>query len=97
MTLHNLFPLVALALNLTLIALVLYRDFQSRINRTFAYFLAGLAVWNFGVFVLRSTTAPSRALFWERAVFVGLIPVIPLYYHFVLLFLNRTQVWRRML
>src|SRR5205807_8096071 len=45
-TIHNLFPLVALALNLTLIALVLYRDFQSRINRTFAYFLAGLAVWN---------------------------------------------------
>ncbi len=98
MTIHNLFPLVALALNLTLIALVLYRDFQSRINRTFAYFLAGLAVWNFGVFMLRlPAAAPSWALFWERAVFVGLIPVIPLYYHFVLLFLNRTQVWRRML
>jgi signal transduction histidine kinase len=96
-TLHNLLPLVALALNLTLMALVLFRDFQSRINRTFAYFLAGLAMWNFGVFMLRLAKTPSTALFWERAVFVGLIPVAPLYYHFVLLFLNRTQAWRRML
>jgi len=96
-TIHNLLPLVALALNLTLIALVLYRDFQSRINRTFAYFLSGLAMWNFGVFMLRAAPTPATALFWERAVFVGLIPVIPLYYHFVLLFLNRTQAWRRML
>jgi signal transduction histidine kinase len=96
-TLHNLLPLVALALNLTLMALVLFRDFQSRINRTFAYFLAGLAMWNFGVFMLRLAKLPPTALFWERAVFVGLIPVAPLYYHFVLLFLNRTQAWRRML
>ena len=97
MTIHNLLPLVALALNLTLIALVLYRDFQSRINRTFAYFLGGLAIWNFGVFMLRLTDVPTTALFWDRAVFVGIIPVIPLYYHFVLLFLSRTQAWRRQL
>jgi signal transduction histidine kinase len=96
-TLHNLVPLVAFALNLTLLVLVLYRDYHSRINRTFAYFLGGLAIWNFGVFMLRASRNPGTALFWEHAVFVGLIGVPALYYHFVLLFLNLTQKWRRLL
>lgn len=97
MTLHNLVPLVSLALNLTLLGLVLYRDYQSRINRTFAYFVASLGIWNFGVFMLRMSTNAASALFWEHAVFVGLIPLPALYYHFVLLFLNLTQRRRRFL
>jgi signal transduction histidine kinase len=96
-TLHQLVPLVTLALNLTLLGLVLYRDFRSRINRTFACFLGGLAIWNFGVFMLRGSDDPARALFWEHVVFVGLIPVPTLYYHFVLLFLGATEQWRRVL
>ncbi len=97
MTLHSLVPLVSLALNLTLLGLVLYRDYQSRINRTFAYFVACLGIWNFGVFMLRTSADAASALFWEHAVFVGLIPLAALYYHFVLLFLNLTQRWRRLL
>jgi len=96
-TLHQLVPLVTLALNLTLLGLVLYRDSSSRINRTFACFLAGLAIWNVGVFMLRDSVDASRALFWEHVVFVGLIPVPTLYYHFVLLFLGVTEQWRRVL
>jgi signal transduction histidine kinase len=97
MTIHQLVPLVTLALNLTLLTLVLYRDYHSRINRTFAYFLAGLSLWNFGVFMLRSSSEPAAARFWETVVFVGLIPVPALYYHFVLLFLNQTERRRPML
>ena len=97
MTIHNLVPLVTLALNFTLIALVLYRDPHSRINRTFAYFLGGQAIWNFGVFMLRASGSADGALFWEHAVFFGVIPIPALYYHFVLLFLSLSQRRRRIL
>jgi signal transduction histidine kinase len=96
-TLHQLVPLVTLALNLTLLGLVLYRDYRSWINRTFACFLVGLATWNFGVFMLRGSVDPAQALFWEQVVFIGLIPVPTFYYHFVLLFLGLIGQWRRVL
>jgi signal transduction histidine kinase len=97
LTTHQLVPLATLALNLTLLTLVLYRDHQSRLNRMTAYFLAGVATWNVGVFGLRLSDTAAWALVWERVVFLGLIPLPALYYHFVLLFLDLTHRRRRVL
>jgi signal transduction histidine kinase len=87
-TLHELVPLVAFILNLTLVAVVLYRDHQSTLNRVFAAFACALAVWNFGVFVLRSTGDTGTAFLVEKFLHVGVILVPVLYYHFVVIFLE---------
>jgi signal transduction histidine kinase len=97
LTPHELLPLVAFLLNVSLAGITLFRNPASRLNRVFAYFVSGLAVWNFGVFLLRQTPDPSHAYLWEILIHVGLIPVPALYYHFVLVFLERTTQHRRSL
>jgi signal transduction histidine kinase len=96
-TLHKLLPLIAFLLNVSLAGITLFRNRESRLNRVFAYFLAGLALWNFGVFMLRQAPDPATAYFWEVVIFVGVIPVPIFYYHFVLIFLERTSQHRRSL
>ncbi len=97
MTPHKLLPLVAFLLNVSLAGITLARNRASRLNRVFAYFLSGLALWNFGVFMLRQAPDPSSAAFWEVVIHIGLIPVPALYYHFVLVFLESTTQHRRSL
>jgi len=88
MIVHKLLPLVALGLNLLLLASALAPDRRSRRNLLFACLAAALAVWNFGVFELRTTADPDAALVWERLLHVGVIPIPVLFYHYVLAFLD---------
>jgi signal transduction histidine kinase len=97
LTPHKLLPLVAFLLNVSLVGITLFRNPTSRLNRVFSYFLSGLAIWNFGVFLLRQAPDPSSAYLWEILIHIGLIPVPALYYHFVLIFLERTTQHRRSL
>ena len=90
MSLHNLLPLVAFILNVSLAALVLLRNPRSRLNRVFAYFVSAMAVWNLGVFMLRRTPSPEVAQSWEVVIHAGVILIPALYYHFVLIFLDST-------
>src|SRR2546422_5487262 len=90
MTLHRLLPLIALILNLCLVAISLLRNPQSRLNRIFAYFVSTLALWNFGVFMLRGARDPTTAYFAEIVIHVGVIALPAFYYHFVLIFLDST-------
>jgi signal transduction histidine kinase len=53
--------------------------------------MSGLAVWNFGVFMLRQSPDAESAHFWEIVIHVGLIALPALYYHFVLIFLDSTR------
>jgi signal transduction histidine kinase len=94
---HKLLPLVAFLLNVSLAGITLARNRASRLNRVFAYFLAGLALWNFGVFMLRQAPDPASAFRWEIIIHVGLIAVPAFYYHFVLIFLESTTQHRRSL
>ena len=88
MIIHKLLPLVALGLNLLLLASALTPDRRSHRNVLFACLAAALAVWNFGVFELRTTADPDAALVWERLLHVGVIPIPVLFYHYVLAFLD---------
>src|SRR5207247_7060832 len=56
-----------------------------------AYFVSAMAVWNFGVFMLRRTSEASTAHEWEVLIHAGIILVPAFYYHFVLIFLDRTS------
>src|SRR5437667_82974 len=97
MTLHRLLPLMALILYLCLVAISLLRNPASRLNRIFAYFVSALALWNFGVFMLRSAPDPTSAYRWEVIIHVGVIALPAFYYHFVLIFLDSTVQRRRWL
>jgi len=88
MSLHKLLPLLALALNLLLLGVALAPDRRSARNKVFAYFVTMLAVWNLGVFGLRSTVSPETALLWERFLHVGVIAAPVLFYHYVIVFLD---------
>ena len=87
---HSLLPLVAFALNVSLAALSLLRNPGSRLNRVFAYFAAGMALWNFGAFLLRTSPDAWTAYFAEILIHVGVIAIPAFYYHFVLIFLDST-------
>jgi signal transduction histidine kinase len=92
--LHNLLPLVAFLLNVSLAGISLFRNPGSRLNRVFAYFVSALAVWNLGVFMLRTSADPEVAYVWEVVIHVGVILLPALYYHFVLIFLDATVAHR---
>ena len=87
---HVLLPLIACLLNLSLAAVSLARNIGSRQNRVFAYFASGIAIWNFGVFMLRRAPDEGTAVFWEIVIHVGVIAAPAFYYHFVLIFLDAT-------
>ncbi len=97
MTLHNLLPLIALLLNVLIGAITLVRNAGSRLNRLFAYFVAGMAVWNFGVYMLRRAPDELTAGFWEIIIHTAIVVIPALYYHFVLIFLESTTQHRRSL
>jgi signal transduction histidine kinase len=87
---HSLLPLVAFALNVSLAGLSLLRNPGSRLNRIFAYFASGMALWNFGVFLLRTSPDPRSAYLVEILIHVGVIALPAFYYHFILIFLDST-------
>jgi signal transduction histidine kinase len=89
-TLHNFLPLLALILNVSLAGITLFRNPGSRLNRLFTYFVGGMAVWNFGVFMLRRAPDETTAVFWEIIIHTGVIVLPAFYYHFVLIFLEST-------
>src|SRR5882762_10198984 len=49
-----------------------------------------MAVWNFGVFMLRRSPDEVTAVFWEVVIHSGVIVLPAFYYHFVLIFLEST-------
>jgi signal transduction histidine kinase len=70
--------------------LSLLRNPGSRLNRVFAYFALGMALWNFGAFLLRTSPDEWTAYFAEILIHVGVIAIPAFYYHFVLIFLDST-------
>src|SRR5436309_1941904 len=87
---HSLLPLVAFFLNVTLAGLSLLRNPGSRLNRVFAYFASGMALWNIGSFMLRTSPDASSAVFSEVVIHIGVLLVPAFWYHFVLIFLDAT-------
>lgn len=90
MTPHSLLPLAAFVLNVSLATLSLLRNPGSRLNRVFAYFASGMALWNVGVFMLRTSPDEASANLAETIIHVGIILIPAFYYHFVLIFLDST-------
>jgi signal transduction histidine kinase len=89
-TVHQILPLVAFVLNLSLAGIALFRNPGSRQNRVFAYFVSAMALWNFGSFLLRRAPDEPAAYIAEIVIHVGVLCIPAFYYHFVLIFLDST-------
>jgi signal transduction histidine kinase len=87
---HSLLPLFAFVLNVSLAALSLLRNPGSRLNRVFAYFASAIALWNIGVFLLRTSPDADGAMLAEIIIHIGVLLVPAFHYHFVLIFLDAT-------
>jgi signal transduction histidine kinase len=87
---HSLLPLVAFVLNVSLATLSLLRNPGSRLNRVFAYFASAIALWNIGVFMLRTSQTADAAMLAEIIIHIGVLLVPAFHYHFVLIFLDAT-------
>jgi signal transduction histidine kinase len=87
-SLHKLVPLFALALNLLLLGSAIAGDRRHRRHYTFAGVALALAIWNVGVFGLRSAADADSGLFWEYVVHLGIIPLPAVFYHYVVAFLE---------
>jgi signal transduction histidine kinase len=91
---HKLIPLVALGLNLLMMGGALYGDRKQQRNSWYAAVALALSVWSLGVFGLRSAESVETAMFWERVLHVGVIPIPVLFYHYVLAFLDVSRLNR---
>jgi hypothetical protein len=63
MTLHLALPLVALLLNVALIAIALAGGGRRPVDRIFAVFVSSMVLWNGGVFWLRTARTADEAAF----------------------------------
>jgi two-component sensor histidine kinase len=86
-TFHAFVPLVALLFNLALLILVLEKR-RARGNAVFAQFLLCMVVWNFGTFMLRTSSNSQAAIQWVRFSFFGTLFFPCFLLHFVLIFLG---------
>jgi PAS domain S-box-containing protein len=66
-------PLIQTAFCIALIVIVLRGHIGSKVNRAFAYYLLGLAIWGLIIFAMRSSPDLEKAYFWERF----LLPLAP--------------------
>jgi signal transduction histidine kinase len=97
MTLHLALPLVALLLNVALIAAALAGGGRRSVDRVFVAFAASMVLWNGGVFWLRAAATAEEASFAEVVIHMGVIALPAVYLHFVLAFLDATGSGRRWL
>jgi len=71
------------------LAVVIFQQQRTRVNRTFAIFLIASSVWSFLSFIMHLNTYPQHTLLWYQL----MIPMIPWtavsYYHFVRAYTNK--------
>ncbi|MCS7206451.1 MAG: ATP-binding protein [Dehalococcoidia bacterium] len=90
-------PAVTLALNVTLLLMVLRAPRKTGLYYLFALFLGAMAFWSLFIFAVRASPSNESALLWQRVAF-AFFPIIGVsWLHFVLLLTRRitrvAQVW----
>src|SRR5262245_56274256 len=88
MIVHKLIPLVALGLNLLLMGGALYGNRKHQRHSPYAFVALALSIWSLGVIGLRCADDVETAMFWERVLHFGVIPIPVLFYHYVLAFFD---------
>ncbi len=83
---HAIPPLITAILSFILGIFVLKSNIKSMVNRLFFLLCLTACIWQFGFFMVYSSTNTNIALFWVRIGYLGVIFIPPIFLHFLVLF-----------
>lgn len=81
---YLLIPVMEVILTAALMVLLLTRGKQHRARKPFFLFLLSMCLWGVFIFLMRSTSSLSIALFWERFVLVAILSSAVFFYRFTI-------------
>ncbi len=70
---------------------VIARNFNTRLSRYFAIYLAAMIVWSFGSLMIFASTSDAAVLFWNRFMVIGSAAMPVAFFGFVQTFLTRER------
>jgi len=77
-------PLIEVAFCFGLLVALVIRGLRHVARRPFAFFLACMGLWGFFIFMMRSSSDLSQALFWEKFVFIAILSAALFFYRFTI-------------
>ena len=88
MTLPIVVSFGSLGCYLFLIGLIVWRNFDTQVNRFFVLYLTAMAFWQITALMVSFSTDPAMALFWYKLMYAGVTFSFILYFPFTRLFLR---------
>ena len=82
MNVYLIIPLVEVVLTVLLLVVLVARGKQHAARRPFFLFLFSMSLWGSFIFLMRSSSSLTTALFWERFVFVAILSGALFFYRF---------------
>ena len=83
-------PLMSALLVLYLASFAYVQNKQSRTNQIFAMLCVSIAIWMFGTFMQFTITSYAGNIFWGRFIYIGVVFIPALAYHFALTISKKT-------
>jgi len=77
-------PVVEITLTLVLLTALVVKGKQHAARRPFFLFLFSMSLWGAFIFLMRSSSSLTTALFWERFVFVAILSGALFFYRFTI-------------
>jgi len=91
MSIFSFLPLISAIFVLVLGIFVYFKNRRSRINVIFFLLTVAMTVWLFGTFMMFISKTDTQAIFWDRMVYLGVVLIPALMYHFSLIFSRNTH------
>ena len=88
-SLVSLLPLVSTIFVFGLGVFVFFKNPKSKLNIVFALIAVTVTIWLFGTFMMFNSGTDKQAIFWDRFIYMGVVFVPALMYHFSIIFSNR--------
>ena len=85
--------LVACLFHMCLMIYVFYKNPKSSINRSFALMLLTFVIWQFGEYLMMSSSTEKQALFWCKFDWIGGIYIAPAFFYFASSFYAKKPNW----
>jgi signal transduction histidine kinase len=90
-TLVQAFPITSSIFVFFLGALVLYKGFRQMVNILFFLVSLSLSIWLFGSFMMFRVSSDPSIIFWDRFIYIGVVFIPTLQYHFSIAFSKITS------
>ncbi len=95
MNLYAFLPLSAFLTNIALGGFILFKNFNSKLNRIFALATLALAIWSLGFFYSFTSISPELALFWNKTSNLGVLFTSAFLLHFILAFTKNNFITKK--